>query len=141
MRFRPPIEAERPVVMLAPMLDIFCLLLIFFLVTSAYSRFETEIDVRVPVAKEGSDPNRAKGEVILNVRRDGSILLEGRVMPPADLVGVLSNIASIHKDVAVILRGDRETYYSNIVKVLDLCRKAGIWNVAFATDRPETAEP
>lgn len=139
MRFRPPIAAERPVIQLAPMLDIFILLLIFFLVTSAYSRFETELDVRVPVAKEGADPNRSKGEVILNVRQDGTIILEGRAIAGPDLVGLLSNIASVHKDVAVILRGDRETQYANIVRVLDFCREAGIWNVAFATDRPESA--
>lgn len=138
MKFRPSMELDRPAVQLAPMLDIFCLLLIFFMVTAAYSRFETELEVRVPVAKEGADPNRTIGEIILNVRRDGALVLEGKGITATDLLDRLSMIAEHHKDVAVILRGDRQTSYEHIVNVLDLCRQAGIWNVAFATDRPES---
>jgi biopolymer transport protein ExbD len=138
MKFRPSMELDRPAVQLAPMLDIFCLLLIFFMVTAAYSRFETELEVRVPVAKEGADPNRTDGEIILNVRRDGALVLEGKGITEEDLLGRLTMIAEHHKDVAVILRGDRQTSYEHIVNVLDLCRQAGIWNVAFATDRPES---
>jgi len=141
MKFRQSIELERPGLPLAPMIDIVFLLLIFFLVTWAYARFETELDVRVPVAEEGAEPQRSIGEMILNVREDGTIVLEGREVDPATLHERLVNIASVYRDVAVILRGDRDTRYENIVRVLDLCRKAGIWNVAFATDRPENEEP
>lgn len=140
MKFRQTIELERPGLPLAPMIDIVFLLLIFFLVTWAYARFETELDVRVPVAEEGAEPKRSIGEIILNVREDGTIVLEGRVMDPAALHERLVNVASIYKDVAVILRGDLNTRYENIVRVLDLCRKAGIWNVAFATERQENEE-
>jgi biopolymer transport protein ExbD len=37
----------------------------------------------------------------------------------------------------VILRGDENTDYRHVVEVLDICRRANIWNVAFATSRPE----
>lgn len=137
MRFRPAIEAERPGLQLAPMIDVVFLLLIFFLVTWSLARFETELDVRVPVAKQGADPNRSVGEIIVNVRKDGSLVLEGQGITPADLSDRLTRVAAHYKDVAVILRGDRQTPYENIVNVLDLCRDAGIWNVAFATNRPE----
>jgi biopolymer transport protein ExbD len=138
MRFRPAIEAERSGLQLAPMIDVVFLLLIFFLVTWAFARFETELDVRVPVAKQGADPNRSVGEIIVNVRRDGSLVLEGQGITPAELLDRLTRVAAHYKDVAVILRGDRQTSYENIVNVLDLCRDAGIWNVAFATNRPES---
>ena len=138
MRFRPAIEAERSGLQLAPMIDVVFLLLIFFLVTWAFARFETELDVRVPVAKQGADPNRSVGEIIVNVRKDGSLVLEGQGITPAELLDRLTRVAAHYKDVAVILRGDRQTSYENIVNVLDLCRDAGIWNVAFATNRPES---
>ena len=141
MRFRPAIEAERSGLQLAPMIDVVFLLLIFFLVTWAFARFETELDVRVPVAKEGADPNRQVGEIIINVKRDGTLVLEGQAISNAAMLERMSSIARHYKDVAVILRGDRQTSYENIVNVLDLCRQAGIWNVAFATDRPEATSP
>ena len=141
MRFRAAIEAERAGFQLAPMIDIVFLLLIFFIVTWAYARFETELDVAVPVAEKGQDPNRAVGEIIVNVRKDGQFVVEGRPVGAGELLEKFKRVASVHKDVAVILRGDRETAYDNIVKVLDLCREAGIWNIAFATDRPEPNQP
>lgn len=138
MLFRQTVEMERPGLQMAPMIDIVFLLLIFFLVTWAYARFETELDVRVPVAEEGVDPRRNIGEVIINVLEDGAMVLEGRTVSETEMHDRLSSIAAVYRDVAVILRGDRNTRYENIVRVLDLCRRAGIWNVAFATDRPES---
>jgi biopolymer transport protein ExbD len=44
----------------------------------------------------------------------------------------------LYPDQAVILRGDQAADYRHIVAVLDICRAANIWNVAFATGRPES---
>ncbi len=45
----------------------------------------------------------------------------------------------MYPDQAVILRGDGHVEYNHIVDVMDTCREANIWNVAFATVRPPTA--
>jgi biopolymer transport protein ExbD len=37
----------------------------------------------------------------------------------------------------VVLRGDENVDYKHIVRVLDICRAANIWNVAFATTKPQ----
>jgi biopolymer transport protein ExbD len=60
-----------------------------------------------------------------------------RTMSPDDLLSALSRVASLYPDQAVILRGDESTDYRYVVEVLDTCRRANIWNVAFATSRPE----
>ena len=126
---------------LAPMIDIVFLLLIFFIVTWSYARFETELDISVPAAEEGKDPKRTVGEIIVNVRDDGTIVLNALTITEEELLGKLQRIAAVHKDQAVILRGDSEATYNHIIKVLDICQKAGIWNVAFATSRPESPSP
>ena len=69
--------------------------------------------------------------------QDGTLVLEGQTISAPDLRERLGRVAAHYKDVAVILRGDVRTPYENIVGVLDLCREAGIWNVAFATNRPD----
>ncbi|QQL44323.1 ExbD/TolR family protein [Sulfuriroseicoccus oceanibius] len=122
---------------LAPMIDIVFLLLIFFIVTWSYARFETELDVQVPVAKEGESSNRQVGEIIINVRKNGDVVLNGNVMSREELLERVSKIAVGYKDVAVILRGDEDTKYKDIIGVVDTCRSVGIWNVAFATQQPE----
>lgn len=122
---------------IAPMIDIVFLLLIFFIVTWSYARFETELDVQVPVAKEGEASNRQVGEIVINVRDTGEVVLNGMVISKEELLEKVSKIALGYKDVAVILRGDRDTKYSDIIGVVDTCRSVGIWNVAFATQQPD----
>ncbi len=137
MNFRGSIQNNAPGFQIAPMVDIVFLLLIFFLVTWNFSRNETELDVKVPKAREGKETRRAVGEVILNVKSNGTVVMNRRQMNAKELQDTLQKIASLYPDQAVILRGDESTDYRYVVEVLDTCRRANIWNVAFATSRPE----
>lgn len=137
MNFRLRAVPEPGGFQIAPMVDIVFLLLIFFLVTWNFARYETELDVVVPTAKEGQETRRAMGEVILNVKADGSIVLNRRSLTPDELLAALSRISDLYPDQAVVLRGDENVEYKSIVAVLDICRAANIWNVAFATSKAE----
>ena len=125
---------------LAPMIDIVFLLLIFFIVTWQFSRSETELNVSVPTAEEGSELNRPKGEIIINVLQDGVIRVEGVTVDLGQLHDKLAAIARHFENQPVRIRGDGEVAYQRIVEVIDTCQKAGIWNISFATQRPAPAE-
>lgn len=116
-----------------PMIDVFCCLLIFFIVTYNFSRNETSLEVKVPTAKEGKESRRNFNEAILNVRSDGAVVLNRQVLSLDQLKGKLQQLSQLYPDQAVILRGDQSVPYKHIVDVLDTCRAANIWNVAFAT--------
>lgn len=137
MNFRAHLDSEPGGIAIAPMVDVVFLLLIFFLVTWNFARHETELDVKVPTAREGKETRRTVGEVILNVKRDGTIVMNRRVMTADELRDALTRIAGLYPDQAVVLRGDQNVNYSHVVDVLDVCRSANIWNVAFATSKPE----
>ena len=139
MKFRNE-PLDRTEMQFAPMIDIVFLLLIFFIVTWSYARFETEIDISVPAAAEGKSPKRSIGEIIVNVKKDGAIFVEGKDTSDNELLATLTQVAREYKDQAVILRGDKETAFDHIVAVLNVCQKAGIWNVAFATIQPSKSE-
>ena len=125
---------------LAPMIDIVFLLLIFFIVTWQFSRSETELNVSVPTAEEGSELNRPKGEIIINVLADHTIRVEGVTVDLAQLHEKLAAIARQFENQPVRIRGDAKAEYQRIVEVIDTCQKAGIWNISFATQRPTPAE-
>lgn len=125
---------------LAPMIDIVFLLLIFFIVTWQFSRSETELNVSVPTAEEGSELNRSKGEIIINVLQDGTIRVEGNTVDLNQLHDKLAAIAKQFENQPVRIRGDGKVAYQRIVEVIDTCQKAGIWNISFATQRPAPAE-
>lgn len=125
---------------MAPMIDIVFLLLIFFIVTWQFTRSETELSVSVPTAEEGADPQRQQGEIIINILADQSIKVEGLVMDLPQLFDKLSPIAKQYPNQPVRIRGDGQVPYQRMVEVIDTCQKAGIWNVSFATQRPETGQ-
>ena len=138
MNFRKQHSIEPTPMQLAPLVDVLFLLVIFFAVTTHYARHETLMDVSVPAAETGEDRPRSEvGEIIINVKSDGTIVVNGQELTRDELLGKLRNIAEIYKDQAVILRGDVKTEYDHIIKVLDTCQTAGIWNVAFAAQPPE----
>jgi biopolymer transport protein ExbD len=137
MNFRGKIPPSQQGLPIAPMVDVVFLLLIFFLVTWNFSRGEMELDVNVPKAREGKESRRSVGEVILNVTSDGAIIMNRRTLDADGLLEALARISELYPDQAVILRGDEAADYRHIVEVLDICRRASIWNVAFATSKPE----
>ncbi|MFZ4767615.1 MAG: ExbD/TolR family protein, partial [Roseimicrobium sp.] len=106
--------------------------------TMNLAKQETEIEISVPAADEGQvNKDRDVGEIVVNVKKDGTITVEGQKLSEEQLLAKLQIIASVHKDQAVILRGDENSLYKNTIDVLDICRKAGIWNVSFATREPD----
>ena len=127
---------------LAPLVDVLFLLVIFFAVTSHYAKNEQVMDINVPAAEEGKDKeSRNVGEIIINIKTAGEIIVNGQQLTEAELLVKLKNIAAIYKDQAVILRGDEVVDYKFVIRVLDTCQKAGIWNIAFDTRKPETDAP
>jgi biopolymer transport protein ExbD len=142
MKFRNVRQIESIPLQLAPMIDVLLLLLLFFIITMNLSRRETEIEIAVPAADEGKPQDtKQRGEIVVNVRKDGTLLVEGEKYTEDQLLAKLKFISSVHKDQAVILRGDEQTAYEKIMTVLNTCQKAGIWNVSFATRPPETPAP
>ena len=127
----PPVAMQ-----LAPMIDILLLLLSFFIISWQFSKSETELNVSVPTAQEGAEPERVRGEIIINVLADGIIRVEGLAVDRSQLFTKLSAIAKQFQNQPVRIRGDGGVAYQRIVEVIDTCQKAGIWNISFATQRP-----
>ena len=137
MKFQSQFGSERTGIQLAPMIDVVFLLLIFFIVLWNYARFETEIDISVPAASAGENPERTIGEIVVNVKKEGSIIIEGIERTELETLEMFKNIVAAYPDQALILRGDKEASFDHIVKVLNLCKEANIWNISFATSQPE----
>jgi biopolymer transport protein ExbD len=136
------VSRQPPVIgiQLAPMIDILLLLLCFFIISWQFSQSETELNVAVPTAQEGAEPERMRGEIIINVLAEGLIRVEGVTVDRQQLFEKLSKIAKQYESQPVRIRGDGDVPYQRIVEVIDTCQKAGIWNISFATQRPAPAK-
>ncbi len=138
MNFRGQAKSEAPGFQMTPMIDVVFLLLCFFVTSQIFSPWETEIDIALPTAQTGQVPQRLPGELIINIRADGDAVVNGRVLASEDLGSMLTRMAGLFPGQPVILRADKDARYESVITVLDLCRKADIWNISFATGVPET---
>lgn len=137
MNLRRRINQDPIQLQLAPMIDVILFLLCFFLLTWNLARYEQDLEVKVPVARNGAPPKELPGEVILNLKSDGTVELERRSLSLKDLQDKLTAIGHVYPDQAVVLRGAEDVEYKYVVKVLDACRAASLSNIAFATNRPD----
>lgn len=137
MRFRKRAEPNVMGFQIAPMVDILLVLLCFFIVTWSFARKEMELDVKVPAADQAKESVPLLNQTVLNVRQDGSVIWNRKTVSSAELLERLKALAALYPDYAIILRGDENADYKYIVAVLNTCREANIWNVAFATGNKE----
>jgi len=138
MRFARHLEEEAQTIQMAPLIDVVFLTLVFFMATAVYATLESEIDITLPTADSAVQSERAQGEIFINLRDDGAVVVNNRVMDlanPEDLArfqGILERVAEFFPGGSVIIRGDRAAMLGRAIQVLDCCRKADIQNVAFA---------
>jgi biopolymer transport protein ExbD len=135
----PDEHRQRPVIQLVPLVDILFYTLIFFMIISVLQEMETEISINVPKAEQSKDHPRSPGEIIINVDREGRVVVNQRELGSEELEGMLKRIASLYPNQPVIIRADRKTYHEAVVRILDACAAADIWNISFATLKPEAA--
>ena len=133
MNFRSRNAPQHPGIQLAPLVDVLLLLLIFFLLTWNAARNENELDVKVPKASAAKEKAAPIGDVVVNVKADGNVVVNRRTLNPAELTEMLKSLVQLYPEQAVVIRGDESGAYKNVVGVLNVCSEAGVTNVAFAT--------
>lgn len=133
MNLRSRALPQHPGIQLAPLVDVLLLLLIFFLMTWNAARNENELDVKVPKASAAKEKMAPIGDVIVNVKADGNVVVNRRSLGASELAELLKSLVQLNSDQAVVIRGDEAGAYKNIVNVLNICSEAGVTNVAFAT--------
>lgn len=127
-------EKDRPVIQMAPLIDIIFLTLIFFMTLSVYGQMESEINISVPKSKTSKEVVRSPGEIIINITKDGSFIVNQKRLDVAGLEVMLKKVSNLFPDQPVIIRADENTIHKHIVQVLDSCAIANIWDISFSTD-------
>ena len=122
-----------------PMADIMIVLLIIFMVITPL--LQRGVDVRLPTASNTQDRQNEPDTLIVAVKNDaerttylGSTRLEN---PAAELVPQLREALKDRTDAEKLLylKADQALPYSDVMRVMDWCREAGVEEVAMIADR------
>jgi biopolymer transport protein ExbD len=137
MNFRRNIKSRAPALQMASLMDVVFLLLCFFVTTSVFSQWETEVAIALPTAKSATVPGRMPGEIILNLDKDGGVSVNGQTLTLADVTDRLERIAKLYPGQPVVIRADKDVPYEKLMGLIDACRSADVWNFSLATHDEE----
>ena len=116
---------------LTPLIDMVFLLLVFFLASTTFAKEETEMDLTLPEASTGVS-DRDGHLLVINVRRDGTLTVDGRQVTMQGLRQRLKAAARRDRNQEVLIRGDSEVQYGLVHQAVDACRAASLKRLAFA---------
>ena len=119
-------ELRGPTLEMTPLIDMVFLLLVFFLVATTFYQAEREMQIALPFAKAAGPISTMLREFIINVDREGAIVIAGRNVDEAELKSMIAEAVTANPEQKVTVRGDRGTPYGNVVRVLDICKAGGI---------------
>ncbi len=115
---------------ITPMLDLaYVLLIIFIVMTTA-----TVQGMKVNLPKASATPSLAQPKTkAITVTNDGKIFLDTIPVTLAELEQRLVQQKALTPEFPVVLRGDSQTQYQNVMDVLDLLGRLSITQVGLAT--------
>lgn len=119
-------EDDEARVNLTPVIDVVLQLIIFFMIASKLNELEREIDVQLPKTSDAQALTQPPQEIIINVRRDGTMTVRGQPFTLDQLRALLVAAKASYPEQMVLVRGDEKAYYGQVARVLGVCKGAGI---------------
>ena len=117
-----------------PLVDVMLVLLIIFLITIPV----VTKTVPVELPKETNVPTQTKPENInISVDKEGNVYWNERAVPDsASLLERMKEVAVKDPQPEVHIRGDANTRYESVGRVVFICQRAGIAKIGFITEPP-----
>jgi biopolymer transport protein ExbD len=136
---------------LTPLLDVVFQLITFFMLVINFSSENYDQRVRLPVAESArpveDEPRVSEDRLVLNVDKDGHLLIGGEVQPlhkaiqtikhQADLVKLNLKAGGVKADpsgslpTTIILRVDRDATFSSLINLIKACESNGFRKFRF----------
>jgi biopolymer transport protein ExbD len=116
---------------LTPLIDMLFLLIIFFIVTSAFVEEEKVLAVELAKAQFAEPLTAPQSPIVINITADGAVHLGGTRVTMAELAERLRAIHGDHKGREVQIRGDRRVPFQHVVEVHGLVNEIGFRRIDY----------
>lgn len=123
---------KRARIEIIPMIDVIFFLLVFFMVSSLAMTKINSLPVALP--KTSSSPEALKQNVILTIKRDGTIFLNKAQVTLDGLGKQLAYDMHENPQDVVVVNADSGANYGLVVQAMDKAREIGVRKFALATE-------
>ncbi|AJE14849.1 MULTISPECIES: ExbD/TolR family protein [Stutzerimonas] len=127
---------------LAPLIDVVFILLLFFVVTTTFTR-ETQLKVDLPEAASGTPPQQTEVkqlEVVIDI--EGNYSLNGKALLKSDLdalMAALSKESGGDNSLPLIISADGKTPHQAVITAMDAAGKLGFAHLRITTVEAQAA--
>jgi len=127
----PKLDAGKPDISMAPLIDVVFLLLIFFMVTTVFPE-NRGLVIEKPESST-SEPLAMK-KIVFLVSKTGEIEFRKRQILVTDIERLVREQLATAPDTAVLLQVDKNAKTDIFIKALDACKAGGAKQVGIATN-------
>ena len=120
----------KPVINIAPVVDVLFLLLIFFMVTSTFVE-QPNIKLELPSTRH-SEATKIE-RMVLTISRDGQLFLQDKPVEKKDLEKELRRVILDTGDEVLVLKADKFVPYGVVIGIMDDAKGAGFKKVIAPT--------
>ncbi|MFQ5646992.1 MAG: ExbD/TolR family protein [bacterium] len=120
---------------LTSLIDVIFLLLIFFMLSTTFSKIITKLDIKLPKARSVTpyqDISSKSENVIIEVSENHRLSLNGEEVTLSVLDGKLAEIARKNPLQVIVIRGDKEVDYGMVIKIMGACKSYNLEKIALA---------
>ena len=119
-----------------PYIDVMLVLLVIFMITAPLLTQGVQVDL----PKAAANPvNTADNEtLVVTVDRKGNYFLDDRAIDPEALQAKVAAILRLRPKTPVMIRGDLNVAYNEVVRAMVVLQAAGAPSVGLLTQPPET---
>jgi biopolymer transport protein TolR len=119
-----------------PYIDVMLVLLVIFMVTAPLLTPGVKVDL--PKASATPVDNSDRETLVVTVDRKGKLFLDDREIGASELQAKVSAILRVRPQTPVLVRGDRQVAYNEVMQAMVLLQAAGAPSVGLVT---QPAEP
>ena len=135
MHLSSPISHHKARIEIIPLIDIMFFLLASFMMVSLSQVHVKGIKLNLPPGISGQTQSRRE-YVALSVDKDGNIYYDKQMMDPNEIYQRMVNVHKIAPGAKIFIRGDRDAYHGDILRLIEQVRAAGFYKIAFEVKSP-----
>jgi biopolymer transport protein TolR len=117
-----------------PYIDVMLVLLVIFMVTAPLLTPGVKVDLPQAAASAVDNPDRET--LVVTVDRRGKLFLDEREIGSEALQAKVTAILRVRPQTPVLIRGDRQAAYNDVVQTMVLLQAAGAPSVGLVTQSP-----
>ena len=124
---------DDPEINITPMLDIVFIMLIFFIVTTSFTK-ETGATIVKPEAEESI--SLRNGTILIGVKPNDDIWMNKREIELREVRQMVERAKAENPEGSVVIIADRGSRIGTVTQVMDQVKLAGIQGIAISAEKP-----